>query len=163
MEGFVQNITVNTPQIMLHDEGYFVFRFDSMADCEAILQDGPYYFNNKTLILQRWELNFEFNPDCITTIPLWVTFPGLLIGYWSSEARSKVKRVLLGNLSIQIEFWQDVEYDWRPRHCVECIKFRHTSKKCWNKVKNSEKGKEYQEVRKNVEKRMVNKQGQPPT
>ncbi|WMV07309.1 hypothetical protein MTR67_000694 [Solanum verrucosum] len=92
MEGFVQNIwkTVNTPQIMLHDEGYFVFRFDSMADCEAILQDGPYYFNNKTLILQRWELNFEFNPDCITTIPLWVTFPGLPVGYWSSETLSKV-------------------------------------------------------------------------
>ncbi|KAH0695862.1 hypothetical protein KY289_013344 [Solanum tuberosum] len=38
----------------------------------------------------KTELNFEFNPDCITSIQLWVTFPDLPIGNWSSEALSKV-------------------------------------------------------------------------
>ncbi|KAK6789453.1 hypothetical protein RDI58_013253 [Solanum bulbocastanum] len=60
----------------------------------SILQAGPYYFHNKPLMLQQWELNFEFNHDCITTILLWVTFPGLPVGCWSSEALSKVSSAI---------------------------------------------------------------------
>ncbi|KAH0669434.1 hypothetical protein KY285_023595 [Solanum tuberosum] len=70
----------------------------------AILQAEPYYFLNKPLMLQQWELNFEFNHDCITTIPLWVTFPGLPVGCWSSEALSKVSSAIekLGMLSTYV-------------------------------------------------------------
>lgn len=42
-------------------------------------------FPNKPFVLQNWDIDFEFNPDCIT-----ITFPGLLVGYWSSEVLSKV-------------------------------------------------------------------------
>ncbi|KAH0661595.1 hypothetical protein KY284_026526 [Solanum tuberosum] len=82
MEKFIQTIwkTINTPQIMLHNEGYFVFRFEFVVDYESILQAGPYYFHNKPFIHHQWEVNFEFNPECICTIPLWVTFPELPVG-----------------------------------------------------------------------------------
>ncbi|KAH0642062.1 hypothetical protein KY290_033666 [Solanum tuberosum] len=80
----------NMPQILLHDEGYFVFRFDTEEECEHILHKGPYTFQNKPFALQNWELNFEFNPNCITTIPLWVTLHGLPVGYWSKDTLSKV-------------------------------------------------------------------------
>ncbi|XP_047266795.1 uncharacterized protein LOC107854440 isoform X1 [Capsicum annuum] len=92
MENYVQNFwkTEKISQIMYHDEGYFVFRFESVKDSEEILFGGPYTFQNKPFILQRWELNFEFNPDCITNIPLWITMPGLPVGYWSTESLSKL-------------------------------------------------------------------------
>lgn len=76
MENYVRNNwkLATIPYIMLHDEGYFAFLFASTTDCEQILQAEPYSFHNKPVILQRWELNFEFNLECITTIPLWITF-----------------------------------------------------------------------------------------
>ncbi|KAK4708762.1 hypothetical protein R3W88_029687 [Solanum pinnatisectum] len=74
--------------------GYFVFRFDTEEECEHILHEGPYTFKNKPFVLQKWELNFEFNPDCITRIPLWVTLPGLPVGYWSKNALSKVTSMI---------------------------------------------------------------------
>lgn len=51
---------------------------------------GPYTYHNKPLILRNRELDFYFDPDCLSTIPLWVKFPGLPVGYWSPEALSKL-------------------------------------------------------------------------
>ncbi|KAH0685969.1 hypothetical protein KY285_016519 [Solanum tuberosum] len=58
------------------------------------MQAGPYTYNNKTFVLQNWEASFMFDTECIITIPLWVNFPGLPVGYWSAEALSKVANVV---------------------------------------------------------------------
>ncbi|XP_060202998.1 uncharacterized protein LOC132631441 [Lycium barbarum] len=92
LEAYVANTWkgVKKPQILAHDEGYYIFRFDSVEDCEKVLDAGPYTFHNKPFVIQKWTIDFQFDPDCLTTIPLWVIFPGLPVGYWSIEALSKV-------------------------------------------------------------------------
>lgn len=40
--------------------------------------------------MRDWDIDFYFNPDCIITIPLWATFPGLPVGYWFCEALRKL-------------------------------------------------------------------------
>ncbi|KAK6794988.1 hypothetical protein RDI58_008441 [Solanum bulbocastanum] len=74
------------PQTLAHDDGYFIFRFDSKEVCDKVLMGGPYTYRNKPFMIQAWKRDFEFNPDCITTIPLWVTFPSLPVGFWSNDS-----------------------------------------------------------------------------
>ncbi|KAM3342483.1 hypothetical protein P3S68_027449 [Capsicum galapagoense] len=92
MENFVENIwkLVEKPQTLGHDTGYFIFRFNSAEDKDKVLLGGPYTFHNKPFIVQPWVIDFEFDPNCITTIPLWITLPGLPVGYWSGDALSKI-------------------------------------------------------------------------
>ncbi|XP_019241874.1 PREDICTED: uncharacterized protein LOC109221897 [Nicotiana attenuata] len=81
---------VDKPQVLYHQEGYYVFRFGKREDKEAVMQAGPYTYHNKPLILQNWERDFHFDPKCITTIPLWIQLPNLSVGYWTADALSKV-------------------------------------------------------------------------
>lgn len=85
MENFIMNAWkfVKKPQLLLHEEGYYIFRFETVEDCERVMQAGPYTFFNKPFVLQNWSIDFKFNPDCVTTIPLWIMLPGLPVGYWS--------------------------------------------------------------------------------
>lgn len=78
------------PQILAHGDGYFIFRFDLHEDYDKVMLGDPYTYHNKPFIIQAWTRNFEFNSDCIITIPIWVTLPSVLVGYWSSDALSKI-------------------------------------------------------------------------
>ncbi|KAG5577119.1 hypothetical protein H5410_057253 [Solanum commersonii] len=52
--------------------------------------EGPYYVNNRPLVLKRWESDLELDKEALSLVPLWLKFPGLPVGYWSVEALSKV-------------------------------------------------------------------------
>lgn len=43
---------VKTPKRLIHDEGYFIFKFYTNKDKEEVLKYGPYYFNNRPVILK---------------------------------------------------------------------------------------------------------------
>ncbi|XP_019242197.1 PREDICTED: uncharacterized protein LOC109222281 [Nicotiana attenuata] len=92
MENYVDNVWdfVDTPKILYHDKGYYIFRFDSIDDRNKVMQSGPYFFHNKPFILKNWSLDFVFNPECLNVIPIWVRFPNLPVGFWSTEALSKM-------------------------------------------------------------------------
>ncbi|KAM3287499.1 hypothetical protein P3S67_020929 [Capsicum chacoense] len=92
MENFIENVWkfVEKPQTLGHVTGYFIFRFNSVEDKDKLLLGGPYTFHNKPFIVQPWVIDFEFNQNCITTIALWITLPGLHVGYWSGDALSKI-------------------------------------------------------------------------
>lgn len=93
MEAYIMNVwkCPVKPQVLGLDNGCFIFRFASAEKCDRVLMRGPYTFHNKPFIVQTWDIDFEFDPNCITTIPLWVTFPGLPVGYWSCETLSKIE------------------------------------------------------------------------
>ncbi|XP_019248333.1 PREDICTED: uncharacterized protein LOC109227588 [Nicotiana attenuata] len=166
MENYVENVWdfVNTPKILYHDDGYYIFRFDSLEDRDKVMQLGPCTFHNKPLILKNWSLDFVFDPECLNVIPLWVRFPNLPVGFWSAEALSKLAsgigrptytdlytaemdiisfaRVLVKtNISHPLPsdilihtpvgvIHQSIEYDWKPKFCMDCAKVGHTTEEC---------------------------------
>ncbi|XP_019259048.1 PREDICTED: uncharacterized protein LOC109237226 [Nicotiana attenuata] len=91
MESYVESVWdfVTRPQILYHQEGYYVFRFTTVKERDAVMQAGPYSYHNKPFIFQNWERDFHFDPKCITTIPLWIHLPSLSAGYWTADAFSK--------------------------------------------------------------------------
>nr|XP_016441125.1 PREDICTED: uncharacterized protein LOC107766790 [Nicotiana tabacum] len=92
MEAYIASVWdfVPKPQILYHSDGYYVFIFSTIEDRDLVMQAGPYSYHNKPFILQNWEREFHFDPKCITTIPLWLHFPSLPVGYWTADALSKV-------------------------------------------------------------------------
>nr|XP_009596522.1 uncharacterized protein At4g02000-like [Nicotiana tomentosiformis] len=61
-----------------------------IEDRDLVLRAGPYTYHNKPFILKNWEIDLYFDLECLSTIPLWMKFPGLPVGYWSPKALSKL-------------------------------------------------------------------------
>lgn len=58
------------------------------------MQLGPFTYLNRPFILRNWTIDVEFNPECLDKIPLRVKFPGLSLGYWSTDSLSKLESVI---------------------------------------------------------------------
>nr|XP_009775461.1 PREDICTED: uncharacterized protein LOC104225384 [Nicotiana sylvestris] len=112
-------------------------------------------------------MNFKFDLGSVSVIPLWITFPGLLLRFWFTKALSKLASVVgkplytdkitaeMENVSyarVLVEtdisqplpdsfemqtkrgvIIQQIEYEWKPKYCCECIRFGHNSNECWLK------------------------------
>ena len=65
------------PTLFLHEEGYFIVKFQNMEDMNEILFSGPYTINNMPIILKQWCSDFDFVKEFLAEIPLWVNFPRL--------------------------------------------------------------------------------------
>ncbi|KAK4717906.1 hypothetical protein R3W88_016244 [Solanum pinnatisectum] len=81
---------VKKPQILYHIDGYYIFLFSSKEERTEVVQVGPYSYHNKPFILKPWVVDYVFDTESITTVPLWVNFPGLPVGFCSVAALRKV-------------------------------------------------------------------------
>ncbi|XP_019230577.1 PREDICTED: uncharacterized protein LOC109211493 [Nicotiana attenuata] len=84
----------NTPEVYLHDEGYYVVRFNSVTDMHAVYYNGPYTISNRPIILKPWTTDFDFSKEFPSEIPLWVKFPNLPMNCWGSKSLSRIASVL---------------------------------------------------------------------
>ncbi|XP_060182758.1 uncharacterized protein LOC132612661 [Lycium barbarum] len=55
---------------------------------------GPYTINNRLIILKPWSMDFDFNAEFPTQIPLWVKFPHLPMSYWGKDSLSRVASLI---------------------------------------------------------------------
>lgn len=81
---------ISLPQIFLHNDGYFIFKFASQEDMHLIWSQGPYSLNFRPLVLKPWTPNFKMSTTDLTVIPLWVHFPGLPLNCWSADSLSRL-------------------------------------------------------------------------
>lgn len=105
---------VTKPKVLIHYDGYFIFKFYIMEDKETINQSLPYYCNNRSIIQWPWDMDFELNQELLCVIPKWVKFPRLPVGYWSAEALRKVasaigKSIRINNYTTNMD---RISYAW---------------------------------------------------
>lgn len=60
IESYIMNVwkCPEKPQVLGHDDGYFIFRFASAEDCDRLLVEELYIFHKKPFIVQTWDINF---------------------------------------------------------------------------------------------------------
>ncbi|XP_019265997.1 PREDICTED: uncharacterized protein LOC109243506 [Nicotiana attenuata] len=87
-------LNIDTPELYLHDEGYYVVRFNSITDMHIVYYAGPYTLSNRSIILKPWTTDFDFSKEFPTEIPLWVKFPNLPINCWGSKSLSRIASAL---------------------------------------------------------------------
>lgn len=52
--------------------GLFTIRFQTKDDKDKVLQDGPWFVNNKFLTRRRWEPNFKTSLNSFSAVAVWV-------------------------------------------------------------------------------------------
>ncbi|KAJ6419676.1 hypothetical protein OIU84_029740 [Salix udensis] len=50
--------------------GFILFRFKNQANLQGVLEQGPWLFGGKHLILQKWDPRFQFDAGQIKTLPV---------------------------------------------------------------------------------------------
>lgn len=83
-------MSVAKPVIFYHDEGYFVIKFASVEDKNAVLYSGPHMFWGRPTILKPWSPGFDFHSEVLRVVPLWVRFNNLPLNCWSTQSLSKI-------------------------------------------------------------------------
>ncbi|KAK6791606.1 hypothetical protein RDI58_010687 [Solanum bulbocastanum] len=60
MDNYVTTVWnfVHKPQILYHSDGYYVFRFASVADREEVMQADQYTYHNKPFMLRNLEASY---------------------------------------------------------------------------------------------------------
>jgi hypothetical protein len=70
--------------------GYFIIRFKSKMDRDAVLLRGPYTIYRKPMFLHKWTLDFTLKDDLLRVLPIWVTFPQLPLIFWGEKSIGKI-------------------------------------------------------------------------
>ncbi|XP_019240935.1 PREDICTED: uncharacterized protein LOC109221026 [Nicotiana attenuata] len=83
-------IDIAETDLFLHDEGYYVIKFQSLVDMHKVFYPGPHTTRNRPIILKPWTPEFDLSKELLTDIPLWVIFPKLPMSCWGSKALSKI-------------------------------------------------------------------------
>ncbi|XP_070021437.1 uncharacterized protein [Nicotiana sylvestris] len=92
MKQFVSHTWCNVtePILYLHEEGYYIVKFENIEDLGEVLYGGPYSINRRPMIVKQWAPNFDISNEFLTEILLWVTFPKLPMNCWRYKSLSKM-------------------------------------------------------------------------
>ena len=80
--------------VCLLKTGVFIVEFD---DCEArvkVLEDGPWYFDAKPLIVKPWTSDSSLEREGLQVVPVWVKFPNLKLHLWSQNMLSRIASLI---------------------------------------------------------------------
>ncbi|CAO2812509.1 unnamed protein product [Amaranthus hypochondriacus] len=81
---------VSMPTIHTHEDGYFIFRFNTEEECSEILKGGPYFLNRAPMIVKKWNSNFDFKEEILRVIPVWIRLPSLPLHCWGEETLRRI-------------------------------------------------------------------------
>ncbi|XP_010314925.2 uncharacterized protein [Solanum lycopersicum] len=82
--------SVSKPEVFLHEDGYYLIKFQKVSDMNEVLFSGPYSINNRPIILKQWSPEFDFGSEFLTEIPLCVNFPNLPLNCWGGGSLSRI-------------------------------------------------------------------------
>ncbi|GKD65450.1 copia protein, partial [Tanacetum coccineum] len=70
--------------------GLFFFQFSSMEGLDAMLENGPWFIQNKPLILKKWHLDENLLREDVSTVPVWVKLHGVPVTAFSEDGLSAI-------------------------------------------------------------------------
>jgi hypothetical protein len=90
LKGCVGRLWRPTCSLEIHsrENGYFFFKFGSKDECDRVLNEGPWLFDGRLIILKPWSPNIGLERDILSTVPVWIRFPSLHLKLWSNTVIS---------------------------------------------------------------------------
>lgn len=77
-------------EILPHQSGWVVFKFQNKVDQERILAGGPYFIFRITLLLRSIPENFSFQYEDYSVVPTWVQLHNLPLQCWNTRVISQI-------------------------------------------------------------------------
>ncbi|XP_058733337.1 uncharacterized protein LOC131604942 [Vicia villosa] len=85
---------VQLPDMVYHEEGYFILKFRSHSDKDTVLMKGPHTMRNMPLLLRDWKPGFNLKEDMLRTFLIWVKLPQLPLHLWGVRSLNKIGSAL---------------------------------------------------------------------
>ncbi|XP_058776921.1 uncharacterized protein LOC131651266 [Vicia villosa] len=85
---------VTLPDMYYHEDGYFLLRFKSHDDMDAVMMKGPYTLRNIPLIIKEWRPDYNVKEDLLRTLPIWIKLPKLPLHLWGARCLNKIGSLL---------------------------------------------------------------------
>ena len=104
--------------VMTTANGFMIFRFHTELEMQEVLNQGPWMFGGKTIILQQWHPHFVFDKNKISKLPVWIRLHGLPFPLWSKNGLSLVASMVGRPLSCDEQTYNCTRLDY-ARVCVE--------------------------------------------
>ncbi|KAK4357752.1 hypothetical protein RND71_023362 [Anisodus tanguticus] len=79
-----------TYRFTMHASGWIVFKFNTEAEKEKVMSNGPHFVYSTPLLLKDIPHCFTFDREEICTIPIWVRLPSLPLELWNETALSRI-------------------------------------------------------------------------
>lgn len=80
------------------DNGYYIVRFESDADRQHVLCEGPWVITGQYLAIQEWkpcfDTKFDTKSDSITSLTVWIRVTGLHIKWFNIQALARIGALL---------------------------------------------------------------------
>ncbi|KAJ9539067.1 hypothetical protein OSB04_031800 [Centaurea solstitialis] len=80
--------------VILNDQGYFFFKFNSNQGLNFVFENGPWLFNGMPIFIQKWQPGLCFDKPELNFVPLWVNIYGLPLDVWDYEIISRIASVV---------------------------------------------------------------------
>ncbi|KAJ0104863.1 hypothetical protein Patl1_18522 [Pistacia atlantica] len=72
-------------EVMMNDKGIFFFKFEEETAMLQCLEDGPWLFQSRPILLQKWQPQMELGKKSPRSVPLWVKLYYVLLDLWTRE------------------------------------------------------------------------------
>ncbi|GAA0172352.1 hypothetical protein LIER_26196 [Lithospermum erythrorhizon] len=92
MRNFVKKqwARVGDIEVFKLDSGIFIFKFQNDDLRGQVINEGPWTFEHRPLVVQEWRPWMKMDRNCIERLPIWIRFPGLAFEHWDLELLSKI-------------------------------------------------------------------------
>ncbi|GKE93091.1 copia protein [Tanacetum coccineum] len=70
--------------------GLFSFQFSSMDGLDAMLENGPWFIRNNSLILKKWHLDENLLKEDVSTVPVWVKLHDVPVTAFNEDGLSAI-------------------------------------------------------------------------
>ncbi|KAJ9554964.1 hypothetical protein OSB04_009578 [Centaurea solstitialis] len=94
------NKSYGLSDVILNDQGYFFFKFNSEQGLNFVFENGPWLFNGMPIFIQKWQPGLCFDKSEPKKIPLWVNIYGLPLDVWDYEIISYIASVVGEPISV---------------------------------------------------------------
>lgn len=81
-------------QIFSKDNGFYVVKFEEKNDCDRILDNGPYYYDRKLIMMRRWFPGLKLTKEFLQTVQIWVRLLNLNLDHWTKESISRIASII---------------------------------------------------------------------
>ena len=96
LKGCVNHKWKPTCSLEIHSRvnDFVFFKFGDEGECNHILQSGPWLFDGRLIVLKKWNEEVGLERDFLSSVPVWIRFPGLHLKLWSKEIISRIASLI---------------------------------------------------------------------
>ncbi|KAL0295567.1 UNVERIFIED_CONTAM: hypothetical protein Sangu_3195000 [Sesamum angustifolium] len=123
----------------------FSFSNLKLSAMEEVIEGGPWLYLGQPIVLQKWEPGMVLRKLKHTEVPVWIKLRHLPVELWTTEGLSTVASGIgrplypdaITRACTRLDFARvcvmlnvDVEYEWLPPKCKQCVSLGHSTATC---------------------------------